>query len=153
MHINYFHGHATSFSQKIMSLLLHQISSFSVPFTVCIGMSLPIPKTQSFLGQYFDFLNALSKDQGDKVDGYLFLGNIVNGGKQSTELLFHILALKVNNPQSVFLIRGKSETEEVCRSLNFFSECLLGIILPRTLYPTLFVQVSKNTTTQFLMNA
>ena len=77
------------------------------------------------LGEYDDFLALHQRHVDSNVDSYLYLGNIVNGGNRSTEILFHLLALKINNPHNYFLLRGKSETEEMCRTLNFYTECLV----------------------------
>ena len=79
-----------------------------------------------FQGKYIDLLNVLKKQPDPAKSQLVFLGNFVNGGKQSMEVLLLLLSYKIAYPKSVYLIRGRSETEEACRLLNFKDICLLS---------------------------
>lgn len=81
------------------------------------------------LGSYYDFTKSLKIFYESHTEAILYLGNIVNGSKNSTEVLFHFLALKILQPNKYFLIRGRSETEEISTKLSFRNECLLNHIL------------------------
>jgi serine/threonine-protein phosphatase PP1 catalytic subunit len=54
---------------------------------------------------------------------YLFLGDYVDRGKNSVEVLAYLLALKVKFPKNVWLLRGNHETRDICRQYGFFEEC------------------------------
>ena len=54
---------------------------------------------------------------------YLFLGNYVNRGKYSLEVICLILSLKVKHPDMVYMLRGKHETGCISRIYGFYDEC------------------------------
>ncbi len=53
-------------------------------------------------------------------NNYVFLGDIVDRGKHSLEVLCLLLALKVQYPQRVFLVRGNHEDMVCCFSKAAF---------------------------------
>ena len=72
-------------------------------------------------GQYSDLIN-MFKEMGDKNKSeqndyiisrntrYLFMGDYVNRGKQSCEVICLLLALKVRFPEQVIILRGNHES-------------------------------------------
>lgn len=60
----------------------------------------------------------------ETTDKFLFLGDYVNHGKNSIEVLALVLSLKVIHPDQVFLLRGCQETPEKTVSGGFKEECL-----------------------------
>ncbi|KAG8345725.1 putative Calcineurin like phosphoesterase [Trypanosoma vivax] len=54
---------------------------------------------------------------------FLFLGDYVDRGPQSVEVITLLLALKIEYPQHVFLIRGNHEEAQTCRMYGFLQEC------------------------------
>ena len=55
---------------------------------------------------------------------YLFLGDYVDRGAHSLETILLLLALKVEHPNSVHLIRGNHEAEDINALFGFRSECI-----------------------------
>jgi serine/threonine-protein phosphatase 2B catalytic subunit len=72
-------------------------------------------------GQYFDLLNILKKWRPDH--NLLFLGDYVDRGAFSCEVILHLLALKLKYPHKVFLIRGNHECSTVSAHFGFKEEC------------------------------
>lgn len=59
----------------------------------------------------------------ETTDQFLFLGDYVNEGKNSIEVITLVLCMKLIAPKQVFLLRGSSETPGMTRRLGFKNEC------------------------------
>ena len=57
------------------------------------------------------------------AEKYLFLGDYVDRGDFSCEVLFYLLALKVAEPEKVFMLRGNHETRMMAECMTFQLEC------------------------------
>lgn len=55
---------------------------------------------------------------------YVFIGDFVDRGPQSLEVILLLLAIKVRYPDHVFLIRGNHEDREINAAFGFQEECL-----------------------------
>ena len=86
-----------------------------------LELSAPVKIFGDIHGQFadlmrlFDQFGAPSRDQGGDINilDYLFLGDYVDRGKHSLEVICLLLALKVQYPRKVFLVRGNHESMEV----------------------------------------
>ena len=96
-------------------------------------LSAPIKVFGDIHGQYsdllrlFDQFGAPSRDAegGDiSVVDYLFLGDYVDRGSHSLEVICLLLALKLTFPTRVFLVRGNHESPEVNARDGFLHECV-----------------------------
>lgn len=64
-----------------------------------------------------------AKDAGEKDKKFLFLGDYVDRGPQSAEVLTLLLCLKVEYPDHIFMLRGNHEEFQTCRIYGFSHEC------------------------------
>jgi len=55
---------------------------------------------------------------------YLFLGDFVDRGSFSVEVMLFIYSLKINFPKTISFIRGNHECRQMTSFFNFRSECL-----------------------------
>eukprot|EP00924_Labyrinthula_sp_SR-Ha-C_P016074 snap_masked-scaffold_4-processed-gene-18.28-mRNA-1 protein AED:0.34 eAED:0.35 QI:0/-1/0/1/-1/1/1/0/1166 len=67
-------------------------------------------------GQYFDLRNMI---QFNPSKTYLFLGDYVDRGKWSCEVLLYLLCLKLKYPDRIWLLRGNHETRSVSSYFGF----------------------------------
>jgi protein phosphatase len=75
-------------------------------------------------GHYLDFCRILKTFQLPINHKYLFLGDLVDKGDFSFEIIFIIFTLKYLYPDSVYLVRGNHEFEAICSSSGFLSEII-----------------------------
>lgn len=79
-------------------------------------------------GQYFDLINIINEaKKAHSTQGplptYLFLGDYVDRGYYSCEVMLYLLSLKVAHPDRVWLLRGNHECASVSGHFGFKEEC------------------------------
>jgi serine/threonine-protein phosphatase PPG1 len=75
-------------------------------------------------GQFFDVLE-IFKIAGNCPDtNYVFLGDYVDRGLYSVEVMSLLLCLKVRYPARVILVRGNHESRGVTATYGFYTECV-----------------------------
>jgi len=81
-------------------------------------------------GQFRDMQEHILSVQRDAEDGkekknhkFLFLGDYVDRGPHGIEVMLLLLALKVEYPSHIFLLRGNHEETQTCRVYGFLQEC------------------------------
>ena len=75
-------------------------------------------------GQFSDLLRLFALDNPIPASRYLFLGDYVDRGPQSLEVICLLLALKLRYPDSVYMLRGNHECQEMSELYGFAAECI-----------------------------
>jgi len=89
-----------------------------------LRLSAPVVTVGDIHGQFYDLLNIFEVGGIPGENGmYLFLGDYVDRGSFSCEVILALLAYKVTYPDKVWLIRGNHECASVSGHFGFKEEC------------------------------
>jgi hypothetical protein len=84
-----------------------------------LRLSSPIKIVGDIHGQFHDLLQILGKYGKLPDDKFLFLGDYVDRGHFCIEVITLLIALKVQHPKNIFLLRGNHEGKTMTEYFNF----------------------------------
>lgn len=91
---------------------------------IVLELKPPINICGDIHGQYSDLLRLLDMNPPLPQTRYLFLGDYVDRGPQSLEVICLLLALKLKYPDNIYMIRGNHECQEMTELYGFARECV-----------------------------
>ncbi|KAM0676534.1 Serine/threonine-protein phosphatase PP2A-4 catalytic subunit [Binucleata daphniae] len=102
--------------EKAQEILMSEpnVISLNAPLTVCGDIH----------GQFQDLLELFKVSGLPPLTKFLFLGDYVDRGFHSVEVLSLLLALKIKHPTSIYLLRGNHESRQITQVYGFYDECI-----------------------------
>ena len=90
-----------------------------------LEISPPITLVGDIHGQFQDLMEIFYQ-QGYPKDGisFIFIGDYVDRGLNSVEVLLTLLILKIQYPKQIFLTRGNHESRMITQQYGFYDEIL-----------------------------
>lgn len=103
-------------TSKAREVLMEEsnVQAVNAPVTVCGDVH----------GQFYDLMELFRIGGKTPDTNYLFLGDYVDRGYYSVEVVSLLVCLKVRFPQRVFILRGNHESRQITQVYGFYDECL-----------------------------
>ncbi|GMT17410.1 hypothetical protein PFISCL1PPCAC_8707, partial [Pristionchus fissidentatus] len=116
-----------NFKYQDLIQVLIRIKSTLMADPPLVRCSIPCVIVGDLHGQYVDLFRMFSYFKIDSKPGwltqrYVFLGDYVDRGSQSLEVIVFLFLLKIKFPKSIFLLRGNHECKPINRVYGFLQE-------------------------------
>lgn len=103
--------------EKVTGLMTHEPN--------IVRLNDPVTIVGDLHGQFYDLVHIFSIAGGSLPErAFLFLGDYVDRGSFSVEILTYLFAIKLVYPDRVVVVRGNHESKDMNIFFNFKNECL-----------------------------
>ena len=116
-------GTQASISEAEIKLLTTRVRPILLSQPMLLELEAPLKICGDVHGQYLDLLRLFEYGGFPPQTNYLFLGDYVDRGKQSLEVICLLLCYKIQYPNNFFILRGNHEAAGINRIYGFYDEC------------------------------
>jgi len=118
------HLHAEGLlTQELILELISRVQETLQQEPNLISVSDPVTVVGDIHGQFFDLRTLIDVGGSFEDTQYLFLGDYVDRGSFSMEVVTYLYAVKLKYPKRVHLLRGNHESRQMTSYFNFREEC------------------------------
>ena len=111
------------FSEDVLSRIAYTARWILLSQPMLLELEVPVILCGDIHGQYIDLLHIFDLVGYPSEQNFLFLGDYVDRGKQSIEVITLLLCYKIKYPNGMFLLRGNHESCPQNRIYGFYDEC------------------------------
>ncbi|PAA71372.1 hypothetical protein BOX15_Mlig022352g3 [Macrostomum lignano] len=117
-------SHPNLTADECLTVCQLAINFLSSDTAICLRVQSPVNIVGDIHGQFHDLLRIFDRLGQPPKSKYLFLGDYIDRGKYSLEVIVLLLSLMLVYPNSVYLLRGNHEAANVCCRYGFKDEVM-----------------------------
>ena len=106
--------------EQAISILCHKLKDIFIEEKNVHSVRVPVTLVGDVHGQFYDLIEALKVGGDLPYTSYLFLGDFVDRGAHSVEVITLLCLLKVKYPDRMSMIRGNHETRAITQNYGFY---------------------------------
>lgn len=110
-------------SQELMLELIARVQEKFLEEPNLIQIQDPVTVVGDIHGQFYDLRTLLEVGGSIHSTQYLFLGDYVDRGSFSVEVVTYLFAVKLTYPKQITMLRGNHESRQMTNFFNFHEEC------------------------------
>ena len=121
--LNFSPGTRINITEKEINFLCSKVKNIFESQNMLIEINAPVIVCGDIHGQYYDLLRMFKLGGCPPKSNYLFLGDYVDRGYNSIEVICLLFAFKIKFPVNFFTLRGNHESESINKVYGFYEEC------------------------------
>ena len=115
-------GHQVNLEEREIYFLCDNAQKIFMEQPVLLELEAPLKVCGDVHGQYYDLLRLFEYGQFPPDANYLFLGDYINRGDHSIQVISLLLCMKISMPNYIHLLRGNHECKTMTEVFNFRKE-------------------------------